>query len=99
MSERGNTVCAGIQHAAFSHILIANHTTLICASNINLNQLYFYMDRLVYCAAGCSGETQKGKNISRSLEILPSAVNQKEPKELKFVFSYFFSFAVLFSQK
>ena len=36
--------------------LIADHSGLICASHIHLNQLYFYTDRLVYCVADWSPE-------------------------------------------
>lgn len=53
----------------FVHISIANHTTLICASNIYLNQLNIYIDMLIYCVAGCSPECKKEKIYLTALKL------------------------------
>lgn len=97
MNEGIRFVLAYIQHAAFSHILIADH------DDFNLRIRYQSQSTFIFTWTGSyivrPAVAKKAKNISRSLEILPSFMNQKEPKELKFVFSYFsFSFAVLLAE-
>lgn len=87
----GNTVCTGIQHAAFVHIPIANHTTLNCASNIYLSITFTwtgsYIVRLLKC--------KRAKISLTSLKFLQHSWIRKKPKELKFAEIYCFHVFIL----